>query len=175
MQIKFGSWKYVFYFNFIIFSWWMGWWDAGSSLKTRRHRVRDWRPLGTGQMDGRWIQENDGHCVRNCKQDGTTSISGWSLRVTDKSTLQGELEGGRNCFLYWKDTCAANTGKDSCVVDTSLLMTAVTYWIMHAQYFALINLYLKRLFIVIASFSLLLILLATNDQQPPFKLFRSGF
>ena len=83
------------YFILILLSSPDGWAD-GTQAALWRHRVRDWRPLGTGQMDGRWIQENDGHCVRNCKQDGTTSISGSSLRVTDKSTLQGELEGGRN-------------------------------------------------------------------------------
>ena len=62
--------------------------DTGSGIEGRE----------SGQMDARWIQENDGHCVRNCKQDGTTSISGSSLRVTDQSTHQGELEGGRNWF-----------------------------------------------------------------------------
>ena len=42
---------------------------------------------------------------------------------------QGELEGGRNCFLHWKD------------VNLQLKPTqlsAVTYLFMHAEYFALI-------------------------------------
>ena len=40
-------------------------------------------------------------------------------------------------------TCPANTGKDSYGVDTSLPLSAVTYWIIHAQYFAMISLNLK--------------------------------
>ena len=40
-------------------------------------------------------------------------------------------------------TCPANIGKDSCIVYTSLPLSANTYWIMHALYFALINLNLN--------------------------------
>lgn len=86
MQIKVGSWRYVFYFNFIIFFWVMGWWDFRQLFEDFGHKTQGQELKDTqGQMDGRWIQENDGHCVRNCKQDGT-SISGSSLGVTGQST-----------------------------------------------------------------------------------------
>ena len=48
---------------------------------------------------------------------------------------------------------------DSCGVDTSFPLSAVTYWNMHAQYFALINLDPKLQCCTNSSVSLLLILL----------------
>ena len=85
MQIKVGSWRYVFYFNFIIFFWVMGWRGFRQLFEDFFGQKTQGQELKDTQMDGRWIQENDGHCVRNCKQDGT-SISGWSLSVTGQST-----------------------------------------------------------------------------------------
>ena len=52
----------------------------------------------------------------------------------------------------------ANIDKDSCGVGTSLHLPAVTYWIMHSQYIALINFNLKHQFCAETSFSLPLIL-----------------
>ena len=55
--------------------------------------------------------------------------------------------------------CRPNAGKYSCGVDMSLPSSAVTDRIMHAQYFALMNFYLKYKLPTRASFSLLLNLL----------------
>ena len=89
--------------------------------------------------------------------------------------LQGELKGG----LDWKDmelihlqgtsfSYLPYTSIDiSCGVDMSLLLYAVTYWIMHhAQYFALIKLnrYIQSQFCAVSSFSLLPILLGLLSQ-----------
>ena len=40
-------------------------------------------------------------------------------------------------FQTISPTCLANTGRVSCEVYSSLPLTAITYWIMHAFYFAL--------------------------------------
>ena len=43
-------------------------------------------------------------------------------------------------WSWFSHTCQANSGKNSCGVDISFSLSAVTYLIMHEQYFALINL-----------------------------------
>ena len=76
---------------------------------------------------------------------------------------QGELEGGRNyvflaleaSFLLsaWQITSGKSFG-----LETLLLLSAVTFWNVHVQYFAQNNLNMKCQFYAKASLSLLLIL-----------------
>ena len=76
------------------------------------------------------------------------------LWVPKWSPDQRELEGGRNRFLYWNDMeilwlhqtrfiLPARPTKVKTAVHTSPPLLAVTYWVIHAQYFALINYNLK--------------------------------
>ena len=58
--------------------------------------------------------------------------------------------------------------KDSSIVDAKTSMSAITYLIIHAQYFALMNLNLKLQYCARASFSLLLILLYTCSHHNRF-------
>ena len=95
------------------------------------------------------------------------------------ATRQGELEGGRNCFArkgygtfiyawnrFLQTIQPTQARQGSCgVVIVSLPFSTVTYWIMHAQYFALINLNLRLWFCARASFCLLLILLKTRVKR----------
>ena len=60
-------------------------------------------------------------------------------------------------------------GKYSCGVDTSISLSALTYRIMHAQHFDLINLNLKLQLCTKASFSLLLILLAPSSTRECYR------
>ena len=53
------------------------------------------------------------------------------------------------------NTCLANKGKDSCGEDMSLPSSVVTYWIMNAQFFALVDVNLKLKFCTKPSFPLL--------------------
>ena len=63
-------------------------------------------------------------------------------------------------------TDPANTGKNSSGVNASHLMSAFTYyWLIHAQYFALINMNLKLQFCAKISFSLLLIILGFSNSN----------
>ena len=63
--------------------------------------------------------------------------------------------------------CSANTGKDSCDVNTSFPLSAITYLSksIHTEYFALININLKLKFCAKARF-FLLILLESNHIAP---------
>ena len=73
------------------------------------------------------------------------------LRMTRDSLVgtyrEPQTWTGYGTYTYWfqtkSPTCPANMGKDSCEVYTSLPLSANTYWIMHALYFALINLNMK--------------------------------
>ena len=76
---------------------------------------------------------------------------------------QGEWEGGRNHFWFWNFNvwtgivfCYLPSQYKHKQLDTSLSVSAFTYWIVHAQNFALINLNQKD------SFSLHYILLDTS-------------
>ena len=68
---------------------------------------------------------------------------------------QGDLEGGRNCFWLWKDMelLCDNFFLVALSIDTSYFSC-----IVHAEYFAQINLNLKIQFCDKASFSLLSII-----------------
>ena len=57
-------------------------------------------------------------------------------------------------------SCPSNIGENSCQVDTSLALSAVSsYWTFHAQFFSPINFNKKHKFCAKSSFSLLLILI----------------
>ena len=73
---------------------------------------------------------------------------------TDQREDQGELEGGSKRFRNF----------NSCEVDMSHPLSAVTNWIRRVQYFALIKLSLHLQFSAKASFSLILILLDTDER-----------
>ena len=65
--------------------------------------------------------------------------------------IKGNLDKtgyGTETYTYQtkSPTWPANTGKDSCEVYTNFLCMLLLYWIMDAQYFALLNLILKLQF-----------------------------
>ena len=63
-----------------------------------------------------------------------------SLLGTDRQDLTLTGYGTYTYTFQTKSpTCPANIGRDSCEVYTSLPLSAITYWIMHAHYFALIT------------------------------------
>ena len=90
-------------------------------------------------------------------------------RIRRREKLFLVLAGYRTFMYAWNQfayTYPANTGKDSCGGDLSLPSSDVTYSIMYAQYFALINWNLNLQFNVKASFSRLLILLIAESKNP---------
>ena len=98
---------------------------------------------------------------------------GLPVAIWHQSPLSRRISRREKPFLVLKEyetlsqfshTYPANTDQDSSGVDISLPFSAVTYWIMRAQYFTLTNLNLKLQFSAKASFSLLLTLPALCGQ-----------